>query len=64
MNSFHAKSCDKIGDGLKPFLISEDGIVEGFYNIEKKILAVQFHMENKGVSEDLTDQIMNKFMNL
>ncbi len=64
VNSFHAKSCDKIGDDLKPFLISEDGIVEGFYNIEKKIIGVQFHMENKGVSEDLTDQIMNKFMNI
>ena len=63
VNSFHAKSCDKIGDELKPFLISEDGIVEGFYNIEKNC-GVQFHMENKGVSEDLTDQIMNKFMNL
>ena len=64
VNSFHAKSCDKIGDDLKPFLISEDEIVEGFYSIEKKIVGVQFHMENKGVSEDLTDQIMNKFMNL
>ena len=64
VNSFHAKSLDKVGEGLKPFLISEDGIVEGIYNLEKKILGVQFHMENKGVSEDLTQQIMNKFMSL
>tara|TARA_A100000164_G_scaffold304398_1_gene280348 strand:- start:623 stop:1240 length:618 start_codon:yes stop_codon:yes gene_type:complete len=64
VNSFHAKSCDKIGDDLVPFLISEDGIVEGFYNLEKKIIGVQFHMENKGVSEELTKQVMNKFMNL
>ena len=64
VNSFHAKSLDKVGEGLKPFLISEDGIVEGIYNLEKKILGVQFHMENKGVSEDLTQQIMYKFMSL
>ena len=36
VNSFKRKSCDKIGDDLKPFLLSEDGIVEGFYNFEKK----------------------------
>ena len=49
MNSLHAKSCDKIGDELKPFLISEDGIVEGFYNIEKKIVGVQFHGKQRGI---------------
>ena len=41
------QSCDKIGDELKPFLISEDGIVEGFYNIEKNS-GVQFHRKTKG----------------
>lgn len=64
VNSFHAKSIDKIGDGLKPFLISDDGIIEGFYNLEKRIIGVQFHMENKGVTDHLTTQIMNKFMEL
>lgn len=63
VNSFHAKSCDNIGDNLTPFLISDDGIVEGFYNLEKKIIGVQFHMENNGVSEELTEQIMQKFLN-
>lgn len=42
VNSFHAKSCDIIADDLKPFLISGDGIVEGFYNIEKKLLVFNF----------------------
>ena len=64
VNSFHAKSIDKIGDGLTPFLISDDGIIEGFYNLEKRIIGVQFHMENKGVTDHLTTQIMNKFMEL
>ena len=61
VNSFHSKVIDKIGKDLNSFLVAEDRTVEGFYNIEKKIIGVQFHMENKGVSEDLTDQIMNKF---
>ena len=46
VNSFHAKSCDKIGDGLKPFLISEDGIVEGF-TILKKIWLFSFTWKTK-----------------
>jgi carbamoylphosphate synthase small subunit len=62
VNSFHSKSIEKIGENLKPFLISDDGIIEGFYNLEKKILGVQFHMENKGVTEKLTQNIMNKFL--
>ena len=64
VNSFHAKSIDKIGINLKPFLFSQDGIVEGFYNLDKKIIGVQFHMENTGVSKDLTEQIMKKFFNI
>jgi gamma-glutamyl-gamma-aminobutyrate hydrolase PuuD len=65
VNSFHAKSLNNIGDSLKPFLISdEDNIIEGIYNIEKKIIGVQFHMENTGVTEELTQNIMNKFLNL
>ena len=64
VNSFHAKSIDKIGEELKPFLYSQDGIIEGFYNLSKRIIGVQFHMENTGVSSDLTDQIMKKFFDI
>ena len=64
VNSFHAKSLDKIGNDLTPFLMSEDDIVEGIYNLEKKIIGIQFHMENQGVSSELTNQIMEKFANL
>ena len=64
VNTFHSKVIDKIGDNLKPFLIAEDGTIEGFYNLEKRILGVQFHMENEGVSDDLTDQIIEKLRNL
>ena len=44
--------------------MSEDDIVEGIYNLEKKIIGIQFHMENQGVSSELTNQIMEKFANL
>ena len=64
VNSFHPKSVDQIGEGLKPFLISDDGQIEGIYNLEKKIIAIQFHMENKGVDDDLTQQIMKIFFSL
>ena len=64
VNSFHSKVIDKAGKHLNSFLVAEDGTIEGFYNMEKKIIGVQFHMENKGVSEELTEQIMQKFHDL
>jgi len=64
VNSFHSKVIDKLGQNLKIFLKSQDGEIEGIYNLEKKIIGVQFHMENKGVDDKLTNQIMNKFYSL
>jgi len=64
VNSFHPKSVDKIGDGLSDFLISDDGQIEAFYNLEKKIIATQFHPENDGCTKSLTDQIMKIFGDL
>lgn len=61
VNSFHSKVIDKLGDNLEVFLKSEDGEIEGVYNLDNKILGVQFHMENKGVEQHLTNQIMKKF---
>jgi gamma-glutamyl-gamma-aminobutyrate hydrolase PuuD len=64
VNTFHSKTIDRIGDGLNSFLIAEDDTIEGFYSLEKKIIGIQFHMENKGVSSSLTRQIMEKFEEL
>ena len=61
VNTFHSKVIDKLGSDLTTFLISDDGEIEGIYNLEKKIIGVQFHMENKGVDEKLTQQIMKIF---
>ena len=62
VNSFHSKVIDKLGDDLNIFLKSQDGEIEGIYNLDKKIIGVQFHMENKGVDNKLTEQIMNNFL--
>ncbi len=64
VNTFHAKSINNLGKELRPFLIADDGVIEGAYNLEKKIICVQFHMENNGVSEKLTSNIMSKFLDL
>ena len=64
VNSFHPKSVDKMGDGLKDFLISDDGEIEAFYNLEKKIIGLQFHPENEGCTKNMTDQIMKKFSDM
>ena len=62
VNSFHSKVIDKIGEDLEVFLKSNDDEIEGIYNLDKKILGVQFHMENKGVDQKLTDEVMDKFL--
>ena len=64
VNTFHSKVIDRLGEGLESFLVAEDKTIEGLYNLEKRIIGVQFHMENKGVSENLTTQIMKKFTEL
>ena len=64
VNTFHSKVIDRLGEGLESFLVAEDKTTEGLYNLEKRIIGVQFHMENKGVSENLTTQIMKKFTEL
>ena len=64
VNTFHSKVIDRLGEGLESFLVADDKTVEGLYNLKKKIIGVQFHMENTGVSENLTIQIMKKFTEL
>lgn len=64
VNSFHSKVIDPVGEGLKTFLVSADNSIEGFYNLDKRIIGIQFHMENRGVSSSLTNQIMKKFQEL
>lgn len=64
VNTYHSKVVNELGYDLKPFIVAHDDTIEGFYNTDKKLIAVQFHMENKGVSNSLTKQIMKKFERL
>ena len=64
VNSYHSKVIDKLADNFKVFLKSQDGEIEGIYDLEKKIIGVQFHMENKGVEDKLTEQIMKNYFSL
>ena len=61
VNTFHDKVIDSLGSDLDVFLRTENGEIEGIVNREKKIIGVQFHMENKGVSNSLTNQIMQAY---
>ena len=64
VNTFHSKVIDVLGEGLKCFLMAEDNTIEGFYDSDKRIIGIQFHMENKGVSNNLTKQLMKKIEKL
>ncbi|MBT4804610.1 C26 family cysteine hydrolase domain-containing family [Candidatus Woesearchaeota archaeon] len=64
VNSYHRKVVSKLGDGLKPFILSDDGEIEGIYNLEKKIIAVQFHFEHGNCSKWLEIDCINYINNL
>lgn len=44
-NSFHHQCIDRLAPLFTPFLRSEDGVIEGIWQKEKRILAVQYHPE-------------------
>ena len=48
VNSTHHQGCRKIGKGLIPTLIAEDGVVEALEHTELPVLAVQWHPERTG----------------
>ena len=59
----HGDHLTKIGRGLV-VTAEKNNVVYAIEHQSKPIIGVQFHMENKGVSENLTKQIMNKFFGL
>lgn len=64
VNSYHRKVVDRLGGGLTPFVWAEDGEVEGIYNKEKKILALQFHLEHGSCSEWFEKTYMDQVKSL
>lgn len=49
VNSYHRQGVyqDRLGPGLQPWLVSSDGLVEGFCHDEKNLLGVQWHPERR-----------------
>lgn len=64
VNSYHKKVIDQLGNELTSFIVAEDNLVEGIYNLDKKIIGVQFHPESPGVDDSLTKQVMKIFKEL
>ncbi len=58
VNSFHRKVVDKLGEGLTPFITAPDGEIEGIHNLDKKIIALQFHLEHGNCSPELEKEYM------
>lgn len=48
VNSSHHQAVDRLGEGLIPTCVSEDGIIEGFIHENGRIIGVQFHPERIG----------------
>lgn len=44
-NSSHHQAVDRLGRGIEPLCVSEDGVVEGIIHENGKVLGVQFHPE-------------------
>jgi len=63
-NSFHRHGIPKenLGKDLVPFVISDDGIVEGFYVKDENILAIQWHPERKLKNNYLNNQMPIDFL--
>ncbi|NOZ26103.1 MAG: gamma-glutamyl-gamma-aminobutyrate hydrolase family protein [Nitrospirae bacterium] len=69
VNSFHHQAVRDLGQGLKPFAVSEDGIIEGIYGDGHPFLAgVQWHPERTlnpesgGVESTLSRAIFEGFI--
>ncbi len=59
VNSYHRKVVDLLGEGLKSFITAPDGEMEGIHNLDKKIIAVQFHLEHGTCSLELEKEYMD-----
>lgn len=57
-NSSHHQAIDRLGEGLMPTCISDDGVVEGIIHENGQIIGVQFHPERMAFArrrEDTAD---------
>jgi len=59
VNSYHRKVVDTLGEGLVSFMEASDGEIEAIHNLDKKIIAVQFHLEHGTCSPELEKAYMD-----
>lgn len=57
VNSSHHQALDALGDGLRPVLWSESGVVEGMVHQRLPILCVQFHPERMSFDHRRPDTV-------
>lgn len=63
-NSYHKQGVDKntLSSELKPFAVSEDGIIEGFYHPRHMIAGILWHPERKGCDEEANKKLVKAFI--
>lgn len=62
VNSFHHQAVKRLGEGLKVWAVSEDGIIEGFYKEDHPFLVgVQWHPERM-FNDSLNFRIFKDFI--
>ena len=57
INSAHHQAAGKLGAGLIPLCVSDDGINEGFIHENGKVIGVQFHPERIGFAHRRPDAV-------
>lgn len=68
-NSSHHQAVDRLGTGLVPTCVSEDGVIEGIMHENGRVLGVQFHPERMAFAlrrEDTVDgaPIFRRFVSM
>ena len=58
VNSYHRKVVDRLGEGLRTFITAPNAEIEGIHNLDKKIIALQFHLEHGNCSLELEKEYM------
>jgi len=62
VNSVHHQGIDRLGEGLKPAAVAEDGLVEAFERSDYPfLLGVQWHPE-RNLADSVNRTIMEKFL--
>jgi len=63
VNSYHHQAVKKLGDGLTPMAVSEDGLTEAFYLADHPFLiAVQWHPERLAAKDKNASVLFDAFV--